>query len=180
MPEDTPQQPEQSLAEQVGNRRAARSRIVDLGHPAYPNRFAATVLVSDVVARWAGSDAAALEAESEPERRIAVPGRVLAIRKMGKAVFLDLSDGRQRVVLDGKPLAAHDRATALVFSPDSKHLAYAASADGQWFVVVNEKQQPPHVRVGEPVFSPDSQRLAYIALEADQRRTVGSGAPSSC
>jgi len=98
MSEESPQQtPEQSLAEQVANRRAARERIAALGHPLYPNRFDATHLVSDVVSRWGGSDAAAIEAEPEEGRRVAVPGRVLAIRKMGKAVFVDLSDGRTRV-----------------------------------------------------------------------------------
>ena len=96
MSEET-QSPEQSLAEQVVNRRAARERIAALGHPLYPNRFPATHLVSDVVGKWGGSDAVALEAEPEEARRIAVPGRILAIRKMGKAVFLDLSDGRTRV-----------------------------------------------------------------------------------
>jgi lysyl-tRNA synthetase class 2 len=96
MSEET-QSPEQSLAEQVVNRRAARERIAALGHPLHPNRFPATHLVSEVVERWGGSDAAALEAEPEAGRHVAVPGRILAIRKMGKAVFLDLSDGRRRV-----------------------------------------------------------------------------------
>lgn len=96
MSEETPP-PEQSLAEQVANRRASRERIAALGHPLYPNRFDATHLVSDVVGRWGGADAVALEAEPEEDRRVALPGRVLAIRKMGKAVFLDLSDGRRRV-----------------------------------------------------------------------------------
>ena len=143
MPEVTPQPPEQSLAEQVGNRRAARSRIVELGHPAYPNRFAATRLVSDVVARWGGSDAASLEAESEPDRRIAVPGRVLAIRKMGKAVFLDLSDGRQRVqayvrkdgvgdggwsLLENLDLGDHVGVTGVVFRTRTGELSVKAEA----------------------------------------------------
>ena len=143
MPEDTSQQPEQSLAEQVGNRRAARSRIVDLGHPAYPNRFAATSLVSDVVARWSGSDSAALEAEPEPNRRIAVPGRVLAIRKMGKAVFLDLSDGRQRVqayvrkdgvgdggwaLLENLDLGDHVGVTGVVFRTRTGELSVKAES----------------------------------------------------
>ena len=73
MPEETAS-PEQSLAEQVGNRRASRERIAALGHPVYPNRYDATHLVSDVVARWGGSDAAALEAEPEEARRVDVPG----------------------------------------------------------------------------------------------------------
>ncbi|HQR46775.1 MAG TPA: lysine--tRNA ligase [Thermoanaerobaculia bacterium] len=86
-----------SLHEQIANRRAARERIARLGRPLYPNRWDPTHLVSGVLAAWGGKDAAALEAEPEAARRVRVPGRVLAIRKMGKAVFVDLSDGAHRV-----------------------------------------------------------------------------------
>ena len=53
--------------------------------------------MSDVVAKWSSQDAAALDAEPEADRLVRVPGRILAIRKMGKAIFLDLSDGVRRV-----------------------------------------------------------------------------------
>jgi lysyl-tRNA synthetase class 2 len=88
---------ELSENEQIANRRAARARIAGLGRPLYPNRFPATHLVSDVVARWGPLDTAALETEPDDARRVELPGRILAIRKMGKAVFLDLSDGLSRV-----------------------------------------------------------------------------------
>jgi len=88
---------EVSLAEQVANRRAAREQIAKLGRSLYPNRWDPTHLVSDVVARWGPKDGAALEAEPEEGRRVRVPGRILALRKMGKAVFLDLSDGVSRL-----------------------------------------------------------------------------------
>ncbi len=88
---------EVSLAEQVANRRAARERIARLGRPLYPNRWDPTHLVSDIVARWGPKDGAALAAVPEAERRVRVPGRILALRKMGKAVFVDLSDGSSRL-----------------------------------------------------------------------------------
>src|SRR5512143_1377831 len=88
---------ELELPEQIANRRAARSRIAALGRAPYPNRWDPTHLVSDVVAKWSSRDAAALDATPEAERFVRVPGRILAIRKMGKAVFLDLSDGVRRV-----------------------------------------------------------------------------------
>jgi lysyl-tRNA synthetase class 2 len=94
---EEPQPPGPDVPEQIANRRAARERIAALGRPLYPNRWDPTHLVSDVVARWSARDAAALEAEPEEARRVRVPGRVLAIRKMGKAVFVDLSDGAHRV-----------------------------------------------------------------------------------
>ncbi|MEO8053844.1 MAG: lysine--tRNA ligase [Acidobacteriota bacterium] len=89
--------PEVDVPEQIANRRASRERIAGLGRPLYPNRWDPTHLVSDVVARWSAKDAAALEAEPEADRRVRVPGRILAIRKMGKAIFVDLSDGCHRV-----------------------------------------------------------------------------------
>ena len=77
------------VPEQIANRRASRERIAGLGRPLYPNRWDPTHLVSDVVARWSAKDAAALEAEPEADRQVRVPGRSLAIRKMGKAIFVD-------------------------------------------------------------------------------------------
>jgi lysyl-tRNA synthetase, class II len=94
---EDPKAPDADVPEQIANRRAARERIAALGRPLYPNRWDPTHLVSDVVARWSAKDAAALEAEPEADRRVRVPGRILAIRKMGKAVFVDLSDGAHRV-----------------------------------------------------------------------------------
>jgi lysyl-tRNA synthetase, class II len=91
-PQKTPDVPEQ-----IANRREARTRIAALGRPIYPNRWDETHLVSQVNAKWSSLDAAALEALPEAERLVRVPGRILAIRKMGKAVFLDLSDGAERV-----------------------------------------------------------------------------------
>ncbi len=84
------------LPDQIANRRASRARIAALGRALYPNRWDPTHLVSDVVARWSSLDAAALDATPEGERLVRVPGRILAIRKMGKAIFLDLSDGVRR------------------------------------------------------------------------------------
>ncbi|HEX7529362.1 MAG TPA: amino acid--tRNA ligase-related protein, partial [Thermoanaerobaculia bacterium] len=96
--EAAPEEPKApDLPEQIANRRAARARIGALGRTLYPNRWDPTHLVSDVVARWSSEDAAALEAAPEAARLARVPGRILAIRKMGKAVFLDLSDGAHRV-----------------------------------------------------------------------------------
>ncbi len=88
---------ELELPEQIANRRAARARIAALGRAIYPNRWDPTHLVSDVVAKWSSLDAAALDATPEADRLVRVPGRILAIRKMGKAIFLDLSDGVRRV-----------------------------------------------------------------------------------
>jgi hypothetical protein len=44
------------------------------------------------------------------------------------------------VVVDGKEQKQYDGTGSLVFSPDSKHVAYAAKADNKWFVVVDGKE----------------------------------------
>jgi lysyl-tRNA synthetase, class II len=94
-PPELPKAPD--LPEQIANRRAARARIAALGRALYPNRWDPTHLVSDIVAKWSSEGAPALEAAPEADRLVRVPGRILAIRKMGKAVFVDLSDGAHRV-----------------------------------------------------------------------------------
>src|ERR1017187_3359371 len=94
-PPEPPRGPE--LPEQIANRRASRARIAPLGRALSPNRWAPTHLVSDVVANWSSRDAAALDATPEADRTVRVPGRILAIRTLGKAIFLDLSDGGRRV-----------------------------------------------------------------------------------
>ncbi len=92
-PEDSPE-----LPEQVANRRAARERIAALGRPVYPNRYDHTHLVSDVVAGWSTQTAEDIERQAEDDRSVRLPGRLLAIRRMGKkAAFVDLSDGLERI-----------------------------------------------------------------------------------
>jgi lysyl-tRNA synthetase class 2 len=73
-----------------GKLEALRRRGLD----PYPPRFAVDGLVSEVTARFAEFDAAALEAK-RPHVRVA--GRVTAIRSHGKAAFLDLADGDGRL-----------------------------------------------------------------------------------
>jgi lysyl-tRNA synthetase class 2 len=131
--------------EQIANRRAARARIAALGRPLYPNKFPATHLVSDVVERWGPVDAAALETEPEETRRVALPGRILAIRKMGKAIFLDLSDGLARV---------------------QAYLKKDLLAEGDWDVVEN-LDLGDHVGVSGVVFRTRTGELSVRAEKLD-------------
>jgi len=76
------------------HRRGKLDELRRRGLDPYPPRFPVDGRVSEIVARYAGLDAAALEVRLARTR---VGGRVTAIRTHGKAAFLDLSDGDGRI-----------------------------------------------------------------------------------
>ncbi len=80
--------------EQIAQRQAKLDALVDLGVPAYPNRFERTAAVSAIVATYADVTGEALEA-APPQ--VSTAGRVLGIRSFGKASFVVLSDGLERL-----------------------------------------------------------------------------------
>ncbi|MEO8480978.1 MAG: lysine--tRNA ligase [Acidobacteriota bacterium] len=80
--------------EQTAQREAKLAELVALGVTAYPNRFERTHDVSAIVETYGGKDGPELEA-LQPVVRTA--GRVLGMRTFGKANFLVVSDGRQRL-----------------------------------------------------------------------------------
>ena len=97
-----------------------------------------------------------------------------------------MGEGEQKrvVVVDGKEQKVYDDVLSgrrsrdywypyrLVFSPDSRHLAYVARLNKKWAVVVDGSEGPAYDDIGPGiVFSPDSQRLAYVA-EAEKKRFV--------
>jgi lysyl-tRNA synthetase class 2 len=93
MSEPTP--PEESgESELIRNRRKNLEAIGALGHRPYPNFFAESRPISAVVAEHGDHDGAHLDANPA---RVAVAGRVRALRTAGKAGFLDLSDGSQKI-----------------------------------------------------------------------------------
>jgi lysyl-tRNA synthetase class 2 len=81
-------------AEQTAQRRAKLEELVRLGAPAYPHAFDRTATISAVVDAHGGKSGETLEAE-RPEARVA--GRIVGVRSFGKANFLVLSDGLQRL-----------------------------------------------------------------------------------
>jgi lysyl-tRNA synthetase class 2 len=80
--------------EQAAQRLAKLDEIRALGVPAYPSRFGRTTDISTLVERHGVLSGEQLETE-RPE--VSIAGRVLGIRSFGKASFLVLSDGRERV-----------------------------------------------------------------------------------
>ena len=83
-----------SESDLIRQRRANLQELEALGVSLYPTTFDRTDTVSALVDAHGGKDAAALE-EEKPEARAA--GRVMAIRSFGKANFLVISDGRQKI-----------------------------------------------------------------------------------
>jgi lysyl-tRNA synthetase class 2 len=97
------------------NRRSKLEELRRRGINPYPTSFSTDGRVSEVVARFAGVDAAALESEAP---RIRVGGRVTAIRGHGKAAFLDLSDGDDRLQVHVKKDTVGEEAFALMETLD--------------------------------------------------------------
>jgi lysyl-tRNA synthetase class 2 len=87
---------QQPLEKLIADRRAKLDALRERGIEPYPTRYRVERTVSDIRATWDGSTAEDLEQES-PHIRVA--GRVRAVRRQGKVVFADLSDGASHIQL---------------------------------------------------------------------------------
>ena len=97
------------------HRRGKLEELRRRGIDPYPPRFRVDGRVSEVAARYASLDAAALD---ESAVRVRVGGRVTAIRTHGKAAFLDLSDGDDRIQVYVKRDVVGDEGFALLETLD--------------------------------------------------------------
>jgi lysyl-tRNA synthetase, class II len=75
-------------------RKAKLVEIEKLGQAAYPNQFPASHTIPQIRAKWGETTAEALEAE---RTTVAIAGRIMAIRVMGKAGFATLQQGGERL-----------------------------------------------------------------------------------
>ncbi len=75
-------------------RKAKLVEIEKLGQAAYPNQFPASHTIPEIRAKWGEVTAEALEAD---RTTVAIAGRIMAIRVMGKAGFATLQQGGQRL-----------------------------------------------------------------------------------
>ena len=93
-----------SQDEQILQRRKHLQALAELGVDPYPRRFDSRDTVSHLVDAYSSRSHDALEVE-RPD--VVTSGRILTIRSFGKANFLVLSDGRQRIQIyvrqDGLP-----------------------------------------------------------------------------
>jgi lysyl-tRNA synthetase class 2 len=75
-------------------RREKFRKLREAGVPLFPYTASKTHDIEDIIDAFAGLAAAEIE---EKKAAVVVPGRIMSIRKMGRATFFHLSDGRQRL-----------------------------------------------------------------------------------
>ena len=75
-------------------RRAKLAEIEKLGEASYPNQFPASHTIPQIRAKWGEATAETLDAERVT---VAIAGRIMAIRVMGKAGFATLQQGGERL-----------------------------------------------------------------------------------
>jgi lysyl-tRNA synthetase class 2 len=91
---DEQQSDQQKESDQLRQRRENFEELQRLGVVAYPHAFARTHTIAELVGGYSGRTGEELEA-ARVETTTA--GRILAIRSFGKANFLAISDGREKI-----------------------------------------------------------------------------------
>src|SRR5579863_7630298 len=91
-------------------RKSKLAEIEKLGQAAYPNQFPASHTIPDVRLKWDPSTAEDLEVH---RATVAVAGRIVAIRTMGKAGFATLQQGGQRLQIYARLDAVGEQGWAL-------------------------------------------------------------------
>ncbi len=91
-------------------RKAKLVEIEKLGQAAYPNQFPASHTIPDIRAKWDEATGEALETD---RTTVAIAGRIMAIRVMGKAGFATLQQGGQRLQIYVRMDAVGDQGWAL-------------------------------------------------------------------
>jgi lysyl-tRNA synthetase class 2 len=81
-------------AEQIAQRQAKLAELVRMGVAPYPNRFERSATVAAIKSEHGGKTGEALEADHVQVR---AAGRILGLRAFGKANFVVLSDGLDRL-----------------------------------------------------------------------------------
>jgi lysyl-tRNA synthetase, class II len=89
-----PPQPEERETDQDLARREKLSRLAEAGTKLFPYKAARTHSVHGIVAAFSALTKEELEGKKPA---VEVPGRILSIRKMGRATFFHISDGRARL-----------------------------------------------------------------------------------
>jgi Tol biopolymer transport system component len=114
---------------------------------------------------------------SPDNRRLAY----VAYRNKSEKIFSQVPPFRVPVnhflVVDGNEGEAFDRIVhgSVVFSPDSRRVAYAAEREGKYRIVVEGQEGPHFEDIYNPVFSSDSQHFAYVGGKVGSRSAIVDG-----
>jgi len=87
-------EPETKLGDQELARRDKLQKLAERGVDLFPHKVDRTHSVAGIVAEFSTLPKEELE---EKTQAVMVPGRILTIRKMGRATFFHISDGRSRL-----------------------------------------------------------------------------------
>ena len=112
---DTENKPLEESSEQVEVRRQKLAKLKETGHSLYPNDFRPSHTTRDILADFGGlSDEELGGLTAEPY----VAGRIMGIRKMGKAAFFHIQDRRGRIQVYARKDRLGDEVYALFQSLD--------------------------------------------------------------
>jgi len=84
----------QKMSDQELARKDKVEKLASEGIDLFPTKLEKTHSVSEVVSNFASLSKKALE---EKEIKVVVPGRILSVRRMGRATFFHISDGREKL-----------------------------------------------------------------------------------
>jgi hypothetical protein len=84
---------------------------------------------------------------------------------------------KHHIVVDGDEGEPFDRIVhgSVIFSPDSRRVAYAAERQGEFLIVVDSKEGQRFRDIYHPVFSPSSRHVAYVGGRVGSRSAVIDG-----
>ncbi|MBN1223644.1 MAG: lysine--tRNA ligase [Candidatus Aminicenantes bacterium] len=88
------EQLQSDLTEQESVRREKMNKLSREGVDLFPHKTKITHLVYDIVSVYSGISAEELEEKGE---KVVVPGRIMSIRKMGRACFFHIADSRSKL-----------------------------------------------------------------------------------
>lgn len=85
---------DEQLGEQEAVRREKMRKLAEAGVELFPHKISMTHSIHDIVEAYKDRSAEELEAAGV---RVTVPGRIIAIRKMGRAVFFHINDSEAKL-----------------------------------------------------------------------------------
>lgn len=95
----------------------------------------------------------------------------------GRVSFIATLDGKQRLVIGGRELEAHDEITHYLFSKDGKRLGYSAKDGGKFFVFTEGRKSGPFDGLHSLRLSPAEDGFAFIATLQGRSTVIRDGKP---